>query len=248
MIRSLLTAGLSSFVLLAASAQAQTQPRLVPSPVEKVFVPQGFDDNDNAEVVLHGHFPNSCYKTGPVKASLGADGKTIVVEAMSYYYGGVGCAQVLVPFQQVASLGLMAEGTFAIQIKGQPEVPARALEVAHARTQSPDDYLYAPVDAASLELDGGETMLEIAGTYPYMFIGCMVINEIRTSVTPDKVVVVQPITEIRDDADCADVPQSFKLTKDLGALDAAEYLIHVRTLNGNALNRLVDLTEREGLR
>lgn len=233
------------FTLSAPSAFADG-PELVPAPIEKVFVPQGFDDNDKVEVVLHGHFPNTCYKVGPVNVEMGADGKTITVEALAYYYGGFGCAQVLVPFTQTAPLGLLTEGTYQIRIKGQ-DVAARGLEVAHAQSQSPDDFLYAPVESATIKTaDDGSAVLRVEGTYPYMFIGCMIITELRTSVTPDNVVVVQPITQIKDDSECP-LKKDFDLSKPLGQLQEAEYLIHVRTLDGNALNRFVDLTTHDDL-
>ncbi len=246
MFRNVLALAASLVTFTLSSGAAHAEPSLVPSPVEKVFVPQGFDDNDSTEVVLHGHFPNTCYKVGPVKVERGTDGKSITLEALSYYYGGFGCAQVLVPFVQTAQLGVLNEGMFQIKIKGQPEIPSRGLEIAHAQTQSPDDYLYAPVESASINGEDGEpATLKIEGNYPYMFIGCMMITELRTSITSDNVVVVQPITQIKDDSECP-LSKKYSFEKELGALAKAEYLIHVRTLDGNALNRLVDLTAREG--
>jgi hypothetical protein len=245
MIRSSLALLATVVVVPFAVAKAESSPQLVPAPIEKVFVPQGFDDNDNTEVVLHGHFPNTCYKVGPVKVEFGTDGKTITLEPQAYRYTDVGCAQVLVPFVQTARLGILNEGTFQIRIKGQPEVPARALEVAHAHTQSPDDYLYAPVQNASLKRwDDGTATLKLEGSYPYMFIGCMMIKEIKTTVTSDNVLVVQPVTEIYEDAQCGDKSHEYVVEKDVGTFAAAEYMIHVRTLDGIALNRLVDLTTR----
>lgn len=231
----------ASVTLLSGHALADS-PRLVPAPIEKVFVPQGFDDNDNTEVVLHGHFPNTCYKVGPVKIEYGTDGKTISLEPQAYRYNGIACAQVRVPFIQTARLGLLAEGAFQIKIKDQPDVPARALEVAHARSQSPDDFLYAPVESATIKrADDGRATLKIEGSYPYFFIGCMLITDLKTQITSDNVLVVQPIAEIKDDSECRGMSHDFVLEKEVGTLAAVEYLIHVRTLDGNSLNRLMDL-------
>ena len=38
--------------------------RLVP--VKNIFSPEGFDSNDNVEVIVEGHLPNLCHKT-PMK-------------------------------------------------------------------------------------------------------------------------------------------------------------------------------------
>ena len=233
------------FLAASSAAWADGEPRLVPSPIEKVFVPQGFDDNDNVEVVLHGHFPNSCYKVGPVTAQFDAATNTYTVEARSYYYtGGMLCAQMVVPFIQTASLGLAAQGTYKVVVKGRPVVEARPLDVVHSHSRGPDDYLYAPVAVAGLKTTNADAdQVVVEGEYPYMFIGCMEIREIRTSLTPDNVVIVQPIAELRGDADCVHHRPTFAFTQSLGQkLPDGEYVVHVRTLNGNSLNRFVDLT------
>src|SRR4051812_23862670 len=88
-----------SLVTANIALASGSAPRLVRAPVEKVYAPFGFDDNDNSEVVIHGHFPNTCYKTGPATALVDSNAKTITIDAQSYLYGGV-CAQMVVPYIQ----------------------------------------------------------------------------------------------------------------------------------------------------
>ena len=43
-----------------ARAFADDSAVLVQAPIDKVFVPLGFDDNDKVELIIHGQFPNTC--------------------------------------------------------------------------------------------------------------------------------------------------------------------------------------------
>src|SRR5690606_17044612 len=100
----------------AAAAGDAPQPALVPAPVEAFFVPLGYDDNDNVEVVVHGRFPNTCYKVGPANATVDVAARTVEVEATAFHYQAAGCALVLVPFTQTVALGLLPEGTYTVSI------------------------------------------------------------------------------------------------------------------------------------
>ena len=74
---------LAALMCAPVSAALANPPAKAPAPVQKVFVPQGFDDNDNVEVILHGHFPNSCMKSGPVDVSVNPDSHVISIKSSS---------------------------------------------------------------------------------------------------------------------------------------------------------------------
>ena len=42
-------------------------------PIEHVYIPSGFDDNDNVEIVITGFLPNLCHKSPSAKVRV-ADG------------------------------------------------------------------------------------------------------------------------------------------------------------------------------
>lgn len=230
---------LAAVVVAAMAPHAIASPNLVTSPVDKVFVPQGFDDNDNVEVILHGTFPNTCYKTGPSSAQIDTEAMTITIKASSYSYSGESlvCAQVMIPFIQTVNLGVVEKGTYKLVVTDRPEATARDLEVAAALSPAPDDFLYAPADTVAVRRNAdGQDVLALEGRYPHMFIGCMQISELRTSLTSDNVLVVQPITTILDDSACSGF--DYKVEKTLTTvLPEGDYLIHVRTLDGTAINR-----------
>ena len=76
-----------------------------------------------------------------------------------------------------------------------------------------------------------------------MFVGCMVLKDVKTSLTPGNVMVVQPIAELVDGPEClaqAD-DKRFSFTKPLGFTPKKEeYLIHARSTSGSSVNRVVD--------
>lgn len=230
---------------LTAPGLAQTGPTLVTAPVEKVFVPLGFDDNDDIEVVIHGHFANSCFKTGPTKASVDEENHTVEIVAQAWRYNGGECAQMLVPFVQSVKIGTVKPATYKIVVADRPAAEVVPLVVATARTTSADDNLYAPVASVALDAADGQYTLRLEGEYPLMFVGCMVMKEVKTYMSPGNTLVVLPIAELTDGPACATPGWSmkYKLEQPLGAIADGEYLIHVRTLNGNSLNRFTELVQ-----
>lgn len=237
-----------SAVLCGFTGQAVArsgQPVLVTAPVDKVFVPSGFDDNDNVEIVVHGSFPNTCYKIGPATATVAAG--VVTVEAKAFLYRSIGCIQMIVPFTQSVKLGIVNTGSYEIKVEDRPNVETVPLAITRARTASPDDFLYAPTALVALdETTPGQYAVRIEGEFPYMFIGCMVMREVRTYVSPGNTLVVLPIAElVNDDVTCdAQVSKKFVVTQPVGALAAEEFLIHVRVLEGNSINRFVSLETR----
>jgi hypothetical protein len=237
---ALLLAGM----VVASSSIAAESPELVTAPIDRVYTPLGFDDNDDAEIVLHGEFPNTCFKVGPVKAVVDQQTKKITVDAQAYRYGGEGtsCPRVATAFLQSVKLGPLPVGTYKVEVLNR-DVRSLNLKVVAARTDNPDDYLYAPIEAVSFEKGlGGKQTIVLEGHYPYTFVGCMKIEEVRAQVTPGHVLVVQPIAKMYDDdADCTDQASTkkFRVEHSVRVADG-EYLAHVRVLAGQSINRTLD--------
>lgn len=219
---------------------------LVQAPIDKVFVPQGFDDNDKVELIIHGQFPNSCYKMGPVDSTVDAANKKITISAEAYYYPGAVCTQMTVSFIKSVELkGALAAGSYKIEIAKRPEAETSALAIAKSTRPEADDYLYAAVQSAMVEeKTNGERNLILKGQHPYLFQGCVKFEQIKTYVSPSKVLVVQPITRIENDSDACtgEVNNRFEFKTPLKtALTAGEYVLHVRVLDGNSVNQLLEI-------
>jgi hypothetical protein len=226
-----------------ANVALADNPVLVPAPVDKVFVPAGFDDNDKVEVIVHGSFNSSCYKMGPVSASIDETNKKINISAQAFYYAGATCIQMITPFIKSVEMDRrMISGNYTITVADRPNVEATLLRVAKATRPDADDYLYAAVNSASVEttVDGSRELV-LKGQHPYLLQGCVKFDDVKTYAGSDKTVVVQPITKIVYGDECRGaVNNRFESrTKFGGELTQGEYLLHVRVLDGNAVNSLL---------
>lgn len=221
-------------------------PRVVPLPAQAVYVPNGFDDNDNVEVIVHGHLPSTCYKLQDVRARPGSKQGELLVQAFALLYPGP-CLQMRIPFTSPVKVGLLKAGNYTVRQEISRATAPVEFRVTNATTESPDDFLYAPVDSAELlpaTVDGGEQVLRLRGRYPYMFIGCMQIKDVMTN--PQKeILVVQPTAEIVNDPEVcsSDRPETFEIEVPVDNKLPAEFLVHVRSLNGTSYNRHFERVE-----
>jgi hypothetical protein len=230
-------------VMGLANVAMADNPVLVTAPVEKVFVPAGFDDNDKVEVILHGHFNSSCYKMGPVSAAVDEANKKVIIKAEAFYYSGAVCVQMITPFIKSVELDRhLAYGSYSISVTDRPGVQATLLKVARATRPEADDYLYAAVNSVSVETTpDGARELVLKGQHPYLLDGCIKFDEVKAHTGADNTVVVQPTTRIVYGDQCRGaVNNRFEYrTKFGGDLDQGEYLLHVRVLDGNSLNQFL---------
>lgn len=225
---------------LRAFAEA---PQLVRAPLENVFTPLGFDDNDNVEIVVHGHFTNSCTKVGPISAQVDEATHTIVVRALSWRYDHPLCdaEEMYTPFTQSAQLGLLKEGTYRVSVESS-ELQVSPLVVAKAHNPLPDDYMYAPVDQISVHEDAStrQQVVTLRGEFEPIPRGCLVLKRVDASVSGSHVIVVQPIVEVSD-VNCPSTRYPFETSFTLPQFFSGRYLFHVRVLNGQSLNKVYDL-------
>ena len=121
---------------------------------------------------------------------------------------------------------------------------SKTATVKRRTTESPDDYLYAPVDEARVDVDGasGRQSLLVKGVFPYLLHGCWIVREVRVTRDPVDVLVVQPISEIVDTPECVGhTEHTFKIMTPMTDPFFGEGLLHVRVLNGNSLNRFIKI-------
>lgn len=215
------------------------------APVDEIFVPLGFDDNDQVEVILHGDFDNSCARITNTHVAVDQATKRITVSADYRQYDPASqsqlCLQVVLPFIEVVKLGELPAGHYTVELATDAAVTAE-LEVARAKTESPDDYLYAPIENAWVDADvvSGKQSLVIQGSYPHWFVGCQRMKEVQVDKQGD-ILVVLPISEVVEEEFCQapDYDFNFKIRQPLPAPMTKEGLLHVRTMHSNSVNRYV---------
>jgi hypothetical protein len=206
---------------------------LVPVETERLFVPAGFDDNDNVEVILDGYLPSGCYKLTRPEVSVNPATRRITVTPMARYFE-VPCIEALVPYTYEVQLGALPAGDFEIVSNGGNLT--QKMHVDEARNAGPDDYLYAPVDTVHVAKREGGVRHSVAIIEGRFTNNCMQFKEVNV-ITSGATIQVLPVIEMADRPDCEDVEAPFRRLVDLPEdLTAGRHLLHVRSLNGQAVN------------
>lgn len=229
----------SIFAMAAARAQTTPQlnddrPQMVPVLYHTAYTPGGFDSNDNVQFVAEGVFANSCYRHAQTQINIDENNKIIRVKPAAFLYNGF-CLQVILPFDRVIEVGLLSPGRYQIiQTNG---TNLGELNIRPSTTRDADDFLYAPVSQAFFRSQGFQSQVHITGEFSN---SCLQLDQVKVAVEP-KVIVVQPIAKVLNRSDCQDGHFPFQKTVDFQTIRKGRYLLHVRSMNGKAINNLVDV-------
>ncbi|MBI3018746.1 MAG: hypothetical protein HYY61_02495 [Deltaproteobacteria bacterium] len=223
------------FIVWSASGFATDPqgPRLLEVGVSDVFVPQGFDDNDNSQVVVEGYFPNTCYKLGPVKIE--KEENRIKITPQAYFYHGP-CLQVMVHYTQEINLGILKAGKYKLDIPSDCPEGTPTLFVAHSTNPGPDDYLYAPIESARV-LSKETPTVRLHGVFSN---SCMSLDRVAVHLESNRVVAILPIAKFENTELCLNVLKPFHKDVRIEEPLNGRTLLHIRSLNGNAVNVIED--------
>lgn len=237
------TISLLALCLALTNAQAQTEnppqpggnrPQTVPVLFQASYVPGGFDSNDVVQFVAEGVFANSCYRHAQTQVSVDHETKIIRVKPAAYLYNGF-CLQVVLPFDRVVEVGLLSPGRYQIiQANGSN---LGELNIKPATSRDADDFLYAPISQAFFHNEGFKSRVHLTGEFSN---SCMRLDQVLVTMEP-KAIVVQPIAKVEDRSDCRNGRFPFSKTVEFETLQNGRYLLHVRSMNGKAINSLVDV-------
>jgi len=238
------------FCLLAQSAVSAPRPSasigepqrevIVP---EKVYVPTGFDDNDLVEVVVSGNLPSSCYSAGIFTAVPFPETRQIVIKQEALYYPKAWCVMNLVPYRETVKVGVLDAANYEIVFvaaDGSLVSGKKSVSVTESTVTARDQYTYAVVENLNVKRgptpssEGRKVVLEGS-----LINSCMSLKEVRVVRNDPEVIEILPITESAASAICQPQLRPFEVEVDLGEVASGEKLIHVRSLNGQALNRVV---------
>lgn len=237
-------AGLSAALLVSSGLGFARGPEKIQAPLQTFFIPAGYDDNDSIEVIAKGEFPNSCYRVSDAEATVDPTTRTISVAVSALKYEEEICAQVVTPFIKPINVGLLSTGSYSISAKQAPGL-MKSFEVSRRTTESPDDFIYAPVESAALvtRFESGQQYVNLKGRYPMTFVGCAVMKEVVIRNNPSDVLVVQPIMDFVEDDPRCDFRETneFDLNYPLEIPFYGEGLLHVRVMNGNSLNTYLNV-------
>jgi hypothetical protein len=225
-----------SAVVLSSTAFAnelKAPPQRVLMAPQSTFIPGGFDDNDNSQVVIAGKLKNTCYKAAPAKVQVDHSSKTVFVENSAYKYSGCFCAQVEVPYTHTLDLGVLPRGQYNIvTTEGDRMRSQGVLNIGLSLSSSPDDHLYAPVSDLHFEprLGSDRSTVTLRGRFTS---DCMRIVEDRVTYRPDsKIVELLPIVEVSEGPHCQSVSVPFEHEIQVRTPWAGSTLLYVRSLSG----------------
>jgi hypothetical protein len=216
-------------------------PRLVTIAPENVFVPPGFDSNDNAQITITGSYPNTCYKSAPASVTVDEQNKRIVLRNQSYLRTSCWCLQMLVPYVQTVDIGVLKAGSYSILVEQSTGELSKQtdLSVAVSANAGPDDDLYAHVQEVRLDSSNsaGAKTLTLSGI---LTSSCMRIQEIKVAYHSSRVIEIRPLVSVQNQPDCASARIPFEERVVLTPSWQGTGLIHVRTLNGQSINRVAE--------
>jgi hypothetical protein len=195
-------------------------------PVDGVYSPNGFDSNDNSEIIVEGWLPNLCHKTPMTKSEIKNGKIHITVTALRYDESSPFCPEMIVPFIQSVNVGILDKGIYEIVVNGKsPYQKNSKIKISESSSNALDDHIYANVHYVE-KSHGTKTVTLVK----------FVSNEVNTySVLPimKRVRDFCPM-KMTPFAYDVEVPQSLNVNK---------VLLHVRGMDGNSVNSILHLEQ-----
>lgn len=221
---------------------AFAQPDIVTSPIDHLYIPEGFDSNDAVEVVVTGEFSNPCFSRNNVEVKIQDDVIDIQVTALapkSYLVGSRSCPDMIVPFKEVVTLGNLQGGKYQIRVnKGSKYAIQDQLMVAESSSSATDDHIYAAVEwverksADNFKLHG------------MRYSSCFELDKVEViSNKKDTISVLPVMKKVSDFCPRKGMPVIYDVKLDLSSLKASKSLLHVRTMDGKSINSIISVEE-----
>jgi len=257
-----------AFCLILAAFISLQAARAEEAVIDKIYRPMGFDDNDQAEVIVSGTLPNQCYRVSKVDAKVITASREIRVKVEMEKYRQF-CAQVVTDYLVSADLG-------ALSVFGQDEVSYKVyassnrlgliysgdLPVKRAINENrQDEFLYAPVDSLTVvhmaspnQLEKSEDRVILYGYFPNTCLEFIPESELKFSAVqrPDqdqKMLEVLPILRQTEQYPCLEKKTPFVFSYRLPkSLENGDYLFYVRTMDGYSFYKKDFLPARQALK
>jgi len=246
------------FALLGASAwapQALSEVLVVPETallrLDNAFIAnKGFDDNDNAQVVIEGQLPNSCYSLAQSLVERDAQGFTLEIRQNAIVSRSGICENMdqLPPdlaaprrFWKVLDLGLLAAGDYEIRFSGREAVQTKPFRIDIAPTDQTDTMAYVQVGNlfANDRIDSSAGEFEIRVTGELTSSCAEISKDSRVERVGDVFVVLLGIERTEDF--CLPANRPFYRILKVKAPEAGRYLVHARSVGGESRNKIIEI-------
>jgi hypothetical protein len=221
---------------------AQSQPQIVMAPLDHLYVPQGFDSNDSAEIVVTGRFPNACFSRNAIEVKVVNDLIDIKITAIAPDTSTAAsrvCPKMLVPFKEVVTLGNLQGGEYKIRINSETKSSLKDnLTIAEASSSAIDDHIYSAVEWIE-KVNENEYVL-----HGWRYSDCLDFEKIQiVSNNKDTLSILPVMKQLSDFCPMKMMPTSYPFKVDFSTLKVGQPLLHVRTMDGKSVNSVVNLVE-----
>jgi hypothetical protein len=219
------------FSAVFSFAQGAQSAQRVTVPVTQVFAPIGFDSNDSSEIVVAGYLPNLCYKVA--HADTAVTGKSVKIEVTALKSDSELCLQMIIPFLEVATLGVLDKGDYAVTVNPGFGAKTTELPVVESTSSAIDDYVYANV--SSIERIHGTRRVLLKGENPSPCYELDGINAVSNG--KDAYSVLPVLKQVSPMCPQVLIPFEYEFTVPTD-LAVEKLLLHVRVMNGKSVNSL----------
>lgn len=199
---------------------------------DHIYIPRGFDSNDNSEIVITGRLPSTCYLKPKGEVNIKDNKITVKAMATEVYGDDVSCIQAVVPYMITVSLGQLKQGFYEIIINGHDSL-SQSIFIEEANSNGINNFPYANVQYVSKTSSPG--MVRIYGVHPS---SCMEIDDVKIIVNEqaDTISVMPIIKQTQEVCDTSTKP--FVHMVKLPSSIRKRSLLHVRKIDGTAINYL----------
>lgn len=213
---------------------------VVEAPVDHIFVPNGFDNNDHVELVVTGKFPNPCYTRNKYDVKVKNDIINIDVTSLSMDDPAyTKCEPMKIPFTEVVNIGSLQGGDYKVIVnEGGKFEQKETISVATASSDSIDDNIYAMVDYIETGFTGGASGDAILVAQSPS--SCLVLDKVQYLSNDKDALSVLPIMK-KISSNCPEKRERIEIPIkfDPAKFKFSQILLFVRTVEGRSVNTLI---------
>jgi hypothetical protein len=215
-------------------------PEVVEAPIDHVFVPNGFDNNDHVELVVTGKFPNPCYTRNKYDVKVKNDTIKIDITSLSMDDPAyTKCEPLKIPFTEVVDVGSLQGGDYKVIInEGGKYEQKETITIGTASSDSIDDNIYAMVDYIETGFTGGasgDAILVAQSPSP-----CLTLDRVEYLSNNKDALSVLPIMK-KVSSDCPEKRERIEIPIkfDPSKFKFEQILLFVRTIEGRSVNTII---------
>lgn len=228
-------------IMMIMSSQLLAQTSNVSAPLDHLFIPSGFDNNDNVEVIVTGKFPNPCYTRNDIEVKVQGDTVNIKVTSIIRDDQPVAlCEDLKVPFSETVRIGSLQAGQYKIKVNnGLKSGLTGTIDVGLSSSSSVDENLYAKVEYVELGFTGG--LSGDATLIGKSISSCVVFDRVEYISNKSDTISILPIMKkISDDCPEDDSRIEIPVKFNPRTLNAKNIMLYVRSIDGKSIHTFIN--------